>query len=76
VELGRRSPEELHAAISTPTPTAHKTGARTGDGLDLRCCTARFPRCLQCGYFTMKILGLGGSVMLGLMRNPVWGGWL
>jgi hypothetical protein len=27
-------------------------------------------------YFTMKMLGTGGGSMLGLMRNPVWGGWL
>jgi hypothetical protein len=26
-------------------------------------------------YFTL-MTGLGGSAMLGLMRNPVWGGWL
>ena len=45
VELGWRSPEELHAANSIPTLTAHKTGARTGDGVDLPCRTTR-PPCL------------------------------
>jgi hypothetical protein len=45
VEPALRSPDELHAENSIPTLTAHRTGARTGDGVDALCRTTR-PPCL------------------------------
>jgi hypothetical protein len=46
-----------------------------GSGWDEPTVTTAFTRNLRRVYLT-KRLGTGGGSMLGLMRNPGWGGWL
>ena len=43
-----------------------------GSGWDEPTVTTAFTR----NVYFRKMSGLGGASMFGLMRNPVWGGWL
>jgi hypothetical protein len=61
--FGEVQPAASHAVLITKP----KTRCQNADISILRGCFR---------YFAMKMLGTGGAGMLGLIWNPVWGGWL